>query len=414
MLINDDAMKHIYIFSNQCTAENYGVGTYIQQLLSFIKKENVFLSVVILQSDKIEFSIFKDDKQGIRYIYIPKCVGGNFIEDPNRAIEYYKVILYLLIPHISIKDENIFHFQYTNVISFVQLLKERYMNSKIIVTLHYMEWAFILKGNTTWFRTIIQQSPNKVLIQEENIVYLSYVRSKQLFLSVEKTICLSQYAYNLLQNDFQIPSDKLIFIPNGLAEKENYIQDQENHSIKTNEEEKIILFVGRLDENKGLHYLLAAFRRLTNVYPSTHLIIVGDGDYNTFLGECIGLWNRISFTGKVSKSILYSLYKIATVGVLPSLNEQCSYVAIEMMKHGIPIVGTDSTGLSEMIMNDINGYKVPIINNSIDIGMLADKLLVCFNNEKRMILSKGALSLYHQKYTIEEMRKEYHNLYAVL
>lgn len=406
-------MKHIYIFSNQCSAGNYGIGTYIQQLLSFIKEENVLLSVVVLQSDKLELSIYKDNEQGIRYIYIPKCAGGNFIESPDKAIEYYKVILYLLIPYISTKDRNIFHFQYTNVLSFIQLLKERYTNSKIIITLHYMEWAFILKGNTIWLRQIIQHPQNTTLTQEERIVHSSYIRSRQLFLSADKTICVSQYAYNLLENDFQIPSGKLTFIPNGLAEKEN-IQEQENYSIKIGEKEKIILFVGRLDKNKGLHYLLAAFRKLASISPYVHLIIAGNGDYDTFLKECVGLWNRISFTGQISKHNLYSLYKIATIGVLPSFNEQCSYVAIEMMKHGIPIIGTDSTGLSEMIINDFNGYKIPIVNNSIDIEMLADKLQICLNDEKRMTLSKGALSFYRQKYTLEKMHKGYHNLYTAL
>lgn len=69
-------------------------------------------------------------------------------------------------------------------------------------------------------------------------------------------------------------------------------------------------------------------------------------------------WSKIIFSGRLPKELIYKFYQIADVGILPSFAEQCSYVAIEMMMHGLPIVGTDSTGLSEMIIDGENGYKV--------------------------------------------------------
>ena len=65
---------------------------------------------------------------------------------------------------------------------------------KIIFTLHYLDWSFILQGNTSLFRKIINQS-----IKNENAQYIIQLfdRDKMLFNSVETIICLSEYAKNL-------------------------------------------------------------------------------------------------------------------------------------------------------------------------------------------------------------------------
>lgn len=55
------------------------------------------------------------------------------------------------------------------------------------------------------------------------------------------------------------------------------------------------------------------------------------------------------FLGKVSSSEVEDVYRSAYIGVMPSFHEQCSYTAIEMMRHKIPLVGTDTTGLAEML-----------------------------------------------------------------
>lgn len=110
-----------------------------------------------------------------------------------------------------------------------------------------------------------------------------------------------------------------------------------------------ILFVGRLDEIKGLKYLILAFEEIAGKHPDTHLVIVGDGDFQPYLVQGRKLKERVAFLGKMQYDEVDDVYKSAYIGVMPSFHEQCSYTAIEMMRHGIPIVGTDSTGLGEML-----------------------------------------------------------------
>ena len=112
---------------------------------------------------------------------------------------------------------------------------------------------------------------------------------------------------------------------------------------------RTILFVGRLDREKGLAYLIDAFASIANKYPNTNLMVVGDGDFQPYLAQSRKLAGRIIFFGKTEMDEIEVLYQSADIGVMPSFHEQCSYTAIEMMRHGIPVIGTSSTGLSEML-----------------------------------------------------------------
>ena len=74
-------------------------------------------------------------------------------------------------------------------------------------------------------------------------------------------------------------------------------------------------------------------------------------DYSDGICRCQPEYN-------VDKEYVYKFYQIATIGVLPSYTEQCSYAAIEMMMHGLPLIGTTAGGISEMIEEGKTGYKI--------------------------------------------------------
>ena len=70
----------------------------------------------------------------------------------------------------------------------------------------------------------------------------------------------------------------------------------------------------------------------------------------------------------MDKNLLFEFYQIADVGVMPSFHEQCSYVAIEMMMMGVPLITSDSTGLKEMQANKEFMLKTYINNNEMYIN----------------------------------------------
>ena len=102
-------MKHLYYIINECTAGNYGVGTYTRQIISSLNDDEK-ITVVHLQSNQLEVSTKYDGS--IRHIYIPKCAGDEYIEIPDLSNLYYRTVFYLLKPFISGEDDIIFHFQF--------------------------------------------------------------------------------------------------------------------------------------------------------------------------------------------------------------------------------------------------------------------------------------------------------------
>jgi glycosyltransferase involved in cell wall biosynthesis len=81
------------------------------------------------------------------------------------------------------------------------------------------------------------------------------------------------------------------------------------------------------------------------------LVVVGGGNLNYVFDHIKGCWGKITLTGKISHEEVFQLYQIATIGVIPSVYEQCSYVALEMMKYGLPVVVADAPGLNELYVH---------------------------------------------------------------
>ena len=148
------------------------------------------------------------------------------------------------------------------------------------------------------------------------------------------------------------------------------------------------------------------------------LIIIGDGEYTKCLEECKNDWERIIFTGKLSKDELYQFYQIADIGVMLSKHEQCSFVAIEMMMHGLPIIASNSTGLDEMVINGQNGYKIKTIENkeevSFDIEQCYQLLSQVLNNKDIQEMRNRCRTQYETIYSLKEMEGKMQELYNTI
>lgn len=122
--------------------------------------------------------------------------------------------------------------------------------------------------------------------------------------------------------------------------------------------EKILLYVGRIDELKGINILLASYNMIISKRPESKLIIIGDGSLSILSGYINNAASKLIFTGKVSKLTLHKWYQIADVGILPSYSEECSFVGIEMMMHGLPIVASNGRGVRNMFHHMQNCLSV--------------------------------------------------------
>ena len=117
----------------------------------------------------------------------------------------------------------------------------------------------------------------------------------------------------------------------------------------------LVLFIGRLHEQKGVEVLLRAAERLKR--NDVHFVVVGSGhreeEYRGLADELEAV--NVLFAGEIGRGKLLNAFASSDVFVLPSLFEGMPYVVLEAMAAGKPVIASRLPGLTEVIREGING-----------------------------------------------------------
>lgn len=191
-----------------------------------------------------------------------------------------------------------------------------------------------------------------------------YINDTEWMLTYESTevIVNSNYMKNELQRLFGLPFEKINVVPNGvnLNLYSGVERDYEFRRKYAADNEKIILFVGRLVYEKGIQNLIAAMPKVLNSYHDAKLIVAGKGGMMDELKaqvNSMGISNKVYFTGYLNSKDVTKMYKCADVAVFPSTYEPFGIVALEGMLSGTPVVVSDIGGLNEIVEHRVNGMK---------------------------------------------------------
>lgn len=368
---------NLYIFNEKRRGSEYGVGTYIHELTVALRESCINVCIVNLASERPQIQTETID--GVMYWYFPLAISDQRTSSNDRQWElYFHNIVYLLRLHIKDKNNLIFHLNYCQSAILAEKLKNAF-KCKVIAVSHFSEWSFKIFDNLPRLRNILDDDGKQDIFGEE--IKKAFEEEKKYYTKVDHVICLSHYMKDVLCRDYGLKSTKISIIPNALSDIVETSINTEQLRKKWNiqEKEKIILYAGRIDDIKGVVYLIKAFHKVVLDYPNSRLIIVGTGDYDRCFKEAKKISTKITFTGFLCKKDLYELYRIAFMGVIPSLFEPFGYVAIEMMMYGIPVVVTKTSGLNEVVEKTC-GLKTPLIissdnNVEIDINLLSDNIL---------------------------------------
>ena len=136
-------------------------------------------------------------------------------------------------------------------------------------------------------------------------------------------------------------------------------------NVKTGSD--IILFVGRLVEQKGVRQLLQALLLIRESQPRATLAFIGDGPLAKEIAEFArshGIEDRVLLLGPIPNCDLPPYFRTARVVIVPSLTEatwaeQVGMVSIQSMACGTPVVATRSGSVSEFIEDGVSGVLVP-------------------------------------------------------
>lgn len=205
---------------------------------------------------------------------------------------------------------------------------------------------------------------------------------------------------------------KIRIIPNGI-ELDKYKNTKTSWDIIAkygiDNEDKVLLFVGRIEKYKGIQDVIEAMPEILKEFPEAKFIVVGK-DYG-FRGELekmekkLNVGDRIIFTGSVLEDKLIELYRRADIFILPSKMEGFGIVLLEAMAAKTFCIAYPIPSVRRVIKNNENGILVK------DKNELLNKILYYLDNiEERKRIEVNALK-YVERYNIKNIVNEIEKVY---
>ena len=242
-----------------------------------------------------------------------------------------------------------------------------------------------------------------------------YINDTEWMLTYEslEVIVNSKFMKNDLQRLFGLPYEKINVIANGIntTTYSGIDRDYDFRRQYAADNEKIILFMGRLVYEKGVQHLISAMPKILEGYHDAKLVIAGRGGMTDELKaqvESMGLSQKVYFTGYLNAKQVSKMYKCADVSVFPSTYEPFGIVALEAMLAGVPTVVSDVGGLNEIVEHRVDGMKSYAGNPN----SLADSILeLLYNPQLCDNIVKKARTKVKNEYTWAKIAQDTHFIY---
>lgn len=153
-----------------------------------------------------------------------------------------------------------------------------------------------------------------------------------------------------------------------------------------------LLFFGRIEEYKGLKYLLAAANELSEKNIKFKVVIAGSGsDLEQYKNKILGDPNIELLDKYIPNEDIPELFKRANLIVLPYTDATQSGIVAMALKFGRPIVATDVGSIAEVVRHEYNGLLVQA-RNSVELAEAIEKLILDQALSKIMAINSLAMS----------------------
>lgn len=271
------------------------------------------------------------------YIAALEAVGVEVIRFPIRA-DLDPLLLWQLMRFLRAQRPDVVH---THLIhgDLYGTLATRLAGVPFVVSTKHNDDVFRQRGLCAWLdRTLARY--------QDRIITISY-HLERFYVEVEG-----------------LPADKILTIHYGL-DPCAFLQDAgEGVDVRSelgiSADAPLVSVVGRLTEQKGHTYLLDAFAEVIQALPSAHLLVVGDGELRLALerqAARLGLRDSVTFTGR--REDVPRIMMALDVLVMPSLWEGFGLVLLEAMAAGRPVVASQVSAISEIVVEGETGLLVP-------------------------------------------------------
>ena len=336
-----------------------GVSTSVLMLKNALEKKGHQVFIVTVNNEDMHYKFEEDDT----IIRIPGIPIGIY--------DYRLTGIYPVKAINTIKNWNLdvihSHTEF-GVGTFARIIAKQF-NIPLVHTYHTMYEDYIHYITKGYF-----DKPSKKIVEYLTLFYCDK--------TANELIVPTKKAYDLFKEKYEV--DKNIHIvPTGIDVDRFYVENVDKEKVRELKiryqilkDEKIIVFVGRLAQEKNIEFLIENHRDIVKHNKDVRLLIIGDGpDMDSYkeLVHKLKLDDKVLLVGKVPYEEMPNYYQLADIFVTASKTETQGLTVIEAMAAGITPVCIKDESFEDAIIDGLNGRffenkrdYVKIINELID------------------------------------------------
>lgn len=349
-----------------------GMNVYVRDLARYLGREGVHLDVYTRSQDEHVPHVLHDLGYGNRVVHIP--AGPEHPLSKETLVDY--------IPEFT---EKVLDFTGGKELAY-DLIHSHYWLSGQVAGRLKKAWGIPL---LQMFHTLGKLKQQIAQNAEEYEGEYRIEGEKEVMQQANRIVASTSTEKNQLEKLYGVPGDKIEIIPPGVDLSRFYPipPDEAKEYVGIAPNERMILFVGRIEPLKGLDTLLRALAILARSKALDRdclcLAVIGgeideDGtskngelDYLMKLRKKFGLLDLVTFLGTKDQDALPYYYSAAEMVIMPSHYESFGMVALESMACGTPVIASHVGGLVHLVEDGVTGYHVPVD----DPGVLSERIL---------------------------------------
>lgn len=386
-----------------------GMNVYVRELTRYLGMTGVHVDVFTRSQDEHVPQVLHDLGYCNRVVHIP---AGPEVPLPKPE----------LATHVPVFAERIMEFAQKKGIHY-DIIHSHYWMSGIAARQLKQQWHVPV---ISMFHTLGLMK-NRIAKNENEMEGSYRIDGEKAVLQMTDKIVAATLAEKA-QLDFLYHADvrKVTIIPPGVDTSHFYPipKDEAKAAIGLPPEDRILLFVGRIEPLKGIETLIRALNHLRQIgllenFPHDLVIIGGDPNASPeemnsemarlkLLCNELGLNDVVLFLGKRGQDSLPYYYSAAEVVIMPSHYESFGMVALEAMACGTPVVASQVGGLGFLVQDGITGFVVP----DGDPITLAERLSLLITQPYTLERLGGQAHAYAQAYSWNNITGQMVNLYA--
>lgn len=387
-----------------------GMNVYVRELTRQLGKMGIHVDVFTRSQDEHVPHVLHDLGYGNRVVHVP---AGPEVPLPKKELAEY-------IPQ------------------FVQgvdaFAKEKGIQYDIIHSHYWMSGIAAASLSDLWagtpilhmFHTLGEMKNRIARTEAEREGEYRLNGERQVLRRVDRIVVATLAELTQLRFLYKADASKMVVIPPGVDLGHFYPipSDEAKLYVGLKPEDRMVLFVGRIEPLKGVDTLIHAMCciQLKDTSRPVHLAIIG-GDPSASresmtvemkrlqaLCDELALGQTVVFLGKRDQDKLPYFYSAAEVLVMPSHYESFGMVALEAMACGTPVIASEVGGLAYLVRDGETGFTIP----AEEPDTLCEKLTWLLNDRELHEKMSGQAAKYAQDYAWEKVAAQIVNAYSDL